>query len=130
MARNPETIDEYLAGLSDEKRAALQKLRRTIRSIVPEAEECMSYRIPAFRLHGRVLVWFGAASGHCALYPRAYPIRAHKEALGEYDTSKGTIRFQAERPLPTALVRRLIRTCIEAHIASKPVSTKRGKRRG
>ena len=81
MSRKPQTIDEYLALLSDEKRVALQKLRRAIKSAAPEAEECISYQIPAFRLRGRLLVGFGAAANHCAFYPGAYPIKAHEDEL-------------------------------------------------
>ncbi len=116
MSRKPRTIDEYLAPLSDEKRAALQKLRRAIKSVVPEAEECISYQIPAFRLRGRMLVAFGAAANHCAFYPGAYPIRAHKNDLKTYDTSKGTIRFQADRPLPAALVRKLVKARVAEYV--------------
>jgi uncharacterized protein YdhG (YjbR/CyaY superfamily) len=107
-----QTIDEYLAPLSAEKRAALQYLRRTIKAAAPGAEECISYGIPTFRLDGRVLVHFGAAAKHCAFYPGAHPIEAHKKALAAYDTSKGTIRFPADHPIPATLVRRLVKTRI------------------
>src|SRR5258706_7541657 len=103
----PRTVDEYLAPVSNDKRAALEKLRKTIRSAAPAAEECISYGIPAFRLAGRILVAFGAAAKHCALYAGALPLEAHKKELEAYDTSKGTIRFQTERPLPATLVRQL-----------------------
>src|SRR5712692_5012722 len=63
------TIDEYLAALSNDQRAALERLRKTIRAAAPGAEECISYQLPAFRLDGRMLVWFGAAAHHCAFYP-------------------------------------------------------------
>ena len=108
----PQTIDEYLAPLSPEKRAALQKLRRAIKAAAPKAEECISYQLPAFRLDGKVLVWFGAATNHCAFYPGAHPIAAHKQELRNYLTSKGTIRFPADRPLPATLVRTLVRSRI------------------
>src|SRR5207249_242280 len=81
MRGKPETIDEYLAPLSGEKRAALEKLRRAIRSVAPGAEECISYNIPAFRLGGRLLVGFGAAANHCAFYPGAHPVKAHSDEL-------------------------------------------------
>jgi uncharacterized protein YdhG (YjbR/CyaY superfamily) len=112
MKGRPTTIDEYLAGVSPDKRAALEKLRRAITSAAPEAEECISYRIPAFRFDGRVIVYFGAATNHCSFYPGAFPIEAHKDELEAYDTSKGTIRFQADHPLPAALVKRLVKTRI------------------
>ena len=113
MAAKPQTIDEYLATLSNEKRAALEKLRRAIQSAAPKAEECISYQIPAFRLNGKLLVAFGAAKNHCAFYPGAFPVKAHKDELKAYDTSKGTIRFPADSPLPAKLVRNLVKTRIE-----------------
>jgi len=104
----PATVVAFLARLSKDKRAALERLRRTIRSIVPRAEECISYRIPAFRLDGKVLVWFGAGANHCSFYPGAV-VQAFKRDLAGYSVSKGTIRFTPDKPLPAALVRRLIR---------------------
>ena len=112
LARGPETIDEYLAPLSDDKRAALEKLRKAVKSAAPKAEECISYQMPGFRLNGRLLVSFGAAAKHCAFYPGAHPVKAHQDELKSYDTSKGTIRFPADRPLPAALVRMLVKTRI------------------
>jgi uncharacterized protein YdhG (YjbR/CyaY superfamily) len=114
------TIDEYLAPLSAEKRAALERLRRAIRAAAPKAEECISYGIPAYRLGGRMLVAFGAAAKHCAFYPGARPVATHKRELKGYSTSKGTIRFSAESPLPAALVRKLVKTRIAEYAAKPP----------
>jgi uncharacterized protein YdhG (YjbR/CyaY superfamily) len=112
MAGKPRTVDEYLAALSEDKRAALEKLRKTIRSAAPKAEECISYQIPAYRLNG-MLVGFGATATHCAFYlMSATTVEAYKAELGDYDTSKGTIRFQADDPLPAALVRKLVKARI------------------
>jgi len=110
MKKAPKTVNAYLAALTADKRAALQKLRRTIHAAVPGAEECISYQIPAFRFEGRMLVWFAAASKHCSFFPGAHPIAVHKRELAPYRTSKGTVRFQPDKPLPAALVRKLIRT--------------------
>ena len=129
MAARARTIDEYLAPLSDEKRATLEKLRTAIRSAAPKAEECISYQIPAFRLGGRLLVAFGAATNHCAFYAGAFPIQAHKDELGAYDTSKGTIRFQARSPLPATLVRKLVKTRIAEHAANHPARAESATRR-
>jgi uncharacterized protein YdhG (YjbR/CyaY superfamily) len=126
----PRTIDEYLAAVSDDKRAALQRLRRTIRSVVPKAEECISYGLAAFRLNGRPLIAFGAAEHHCALYPMSSAtVRAHRDQLKGYDTSKGTIRFPADHPLPLAFVRKLVKARIAESQASrvKPNSQSRRK---
>ena len=112
MAGKPKTIDEYLAALSDDKQAALEKLRRTIRAAAPKAEECISYQLPAFRLNG-MLVAFGATAKHCAFYlMSSSTVEAHKDELKDYDTGKGTIRFQPDNPLPAALVRKLVKARI------------------
>jgi uncharacterized protein YdhG (YjbR/CyaY superfamily) len=119
MKGNVETIDEYLAPLSKEKRAALEKLRKDIKSAAPRAEECVSYGVPGFRLGGRLLGSFGAAAKHCAIYPGAHPVQAHRRELRAYDTSKGTIRFAADRPLSAALVRKLVKTRVAEYAAKQ-----------
>jgi len=109
----PRTIDEYLAGVKAEQRTALETLRKTLRALAPEAEECISYGFPAFRLNGRPLVAFGAATNHCALYPMSSAtVRAFLKQLKGFETSKGTIRFSTDRPLPTALVKKLVKARI------------------
>jgi uncharacterized protein YdhG (YjbR/CyaY superfamily) len=110
------TIDEYLATVSDDKRAALEKLRQTIRAVVPEAEECISYGVPTFRLGGKNLVHFGAAKNHCSFYPGT-TIAAFADELKGYETSKGTIRFQPQKPLPAALVRKIVKARIAERIS-------------
>src|SRR2546425_8424554 len=112
MPSKPQMIDDYLAPLSKEKRSALEKLRRAIKSAAPKAEECISYQLPAFRLNGKFLVAYGAATNHCAFYPGS-TVKVLKDELKSYDTSKGTIRFSADKPLPSALVRKLVRLRIE-----------------
>jgi uncharacterized protein YdhG (YjbR/CyaY superfamily) len=111
-------IDLYLAGLPAAQRAALEKLRRTIRSAARGAEECLSYRLPAFRLDGRVLVLFGASADHCSFYPGSgTAVEAHQAALKGYGTSKGAIRFQPEKPLPASLVEKLVKYRIAENAA-------------
>ena len=118
MPGKPATTDEYLAALSDDKRAALEKLRRTIRAAAPKAEECMSYGLPAFRLNGP-LVAFGATARHCAFYPMSGSIVAEfKTDLNQFETSKGTIRFQPDRPIPPPLVRKLVKARIAQNNAA------------
>ena len=111
----PKTFDGYLADLNPRQRAALERLRKAIRSAAPRAEECISYGVPAFRLHGKFLVALGAAAKHCSFYPGS-ALRALKVDLKGCDTGKGTIRFQPDRPLPTALVRKLVRARIAQQI--------------
>ena len=112
MKAKAKSIDDYLAALGAGQRVALQTLRKVIRAAAPRAEECISYQIPAFRLDGRMLVWFAAATKHCSLFPGARPIAVHKRELASFNTSKGTVRFQPDKPLPAALVRRLVKTRI------------------
>jgi ribosomal-protein-alanine N-acetyltransferase len=107
------TTTDYLAALPPEQRAALEKLRKAILAAAPRAEECISYQLPAFRLDGKMLVWFGATKKHCAFYPGAV-VQALADELSEYETSKGTIRFQPDHPLPAALVRKLVKARIAA----------------
>lgn len=109
-----KNVDEYLATLSEDKRASLEKLRKTIKAAVPKAEECISYGLAAFRLNGKPLVAFGATANHCAFYPMSSTVVASlQDELEDYDTSTGTIRFQPDKPLPASLVRKLIKTRIE-----------------
>ena len=114
-----KTIEEYLAALSDDKRAALETLRKTIRAAAPKAEECISYQLPAFIQNG-MLVAFGATANHCAFYlMSSSTVEAHKDELKDYDTSKGTIRFQADKPLPGALVRKLVKARIAENVGRR-----------
>ena len=131
--RAPQDIDDYLSHVPADKRAALEGLRRTIRSSFPKAEETISYGIPAFRLDGRVIAWFGSAAKHCSFYPGA-ALKDFSEELRSYETSKGTIRFKPERPLAAALVRRLVKARIARNAAAvekKPAtrSAARGSKR-
>ena len=114
----PKDVDEYIAGVPEPARTTLNKMRATIRSAVPpEATEIISYRIPAFRHHG-VLVWFAAFSDHCSLFPTAAVIEKFKNELKRFSTSKGTIQFPTDKPLPTALIKKLVKARV-AQIESK-----------
>jgi uncharacterized protein YdhG (YjbR/CyaY superfamily) len=105
----PKDIDEYLAGVPEPARSTLSKIRAAIRSAVPpEATETISYRIPAFK-HNGVLVWFAAFSDHCSLFPTASILEAFKDELKNYSTSKGTIHFPIDKPLPAPLVKRIVK---------------------
>jgi uncharacterized protein YdhG (YjbR/CyaY superfamily)/effector-binding domain-containing protein len=116
----PQTIDAYLAALPPDQRAALDKLRQQILAIAPTAEECLSYGQPAFRLHGRLLVALGADGEHCTLHPlSASWIKVHHADLKGYPTSKGVIRFRADKPLPVALVRKLVKERVAQNAAKE-----------
>lgn len=104
------SIDAYLAEVPPDQRAALETLRRQILAAAPGAEECISYGLPTFRLNGN-LVHFGAAAKHCAFYPGAV-IDQFADRLAGFETSKGTIRFQPDAPLPPDLVRDIVEHCV------------------
>jgi uncharacterized protein YdhG (YjbR/CyaY superfamily) len=106
-------IDTYLATVSGDKRTALDKLRKTIRSIVPRAEECISYGMPAFRLDGTVVAGFRATAKGCSYYPfSGSTLGAVAADIHGYDRTKSALHFQPDRPLPTRLVRKLIQARI------------------
>jgi uncharacterized protein YdhG (YjbR/CyaY superfamily) len=106
-------IDDYLATLPAEKRTALAKLRKTIRAIVPRAEECISYRIPAFRLDGNIVAGFQATAKGCSYYPfSGRTLRTLAGDLKDYTKTKSALHFRLDEPLPAALVRKLIKTRI------------------
>jgi len=105
----PKSVDEYLAGVPEPARSTLNKMRAAIRASVPaEATETISYRMPAFK-HKRVLVWFAAFASHCSLFPTASVVEAFKDELKGLTTSKGTIQFPTNKPLPIALIKRLVK---------------------
>jgi len=115
----PKNIDEYLAGVPEPARSTLNKMRAAIRSAVPpEASETISYRIPAFK-HKGVLVWFAAFSDHCSLFPTAAVIEAFKNELKGFSTSKGTIQFPTDKPLPTALVKKMVKARVAQNESKK-----------
>jgi uncharacterized protein YdhG (YjbR/CyaY superfamily) len=102
-------IDDYLAGLTEDRRAALEFLRQTILEIVPDAEQGLAYGVPAFRRDGRVLAGFAAAKRHLSYFPHSgWVLSQLADEVAAYDTSKGTLRFPVDTALPASLVRRLI----------------------
>jgi uncharacterized protein YdhG (YjbR/CyaY superfamily) len=109
----PKTIDEYLASVSADRRALLQALRETIRAAVPDAEECISYSMPAFRRGGTVVAGFRATGTGCSYYPFSGSTLATMAGeLAGWSRTKSALHFGTLRPLPRALVRRLLRVRI------------------
>jgi uncharacterized protein YdhG (YjbR/CyaY superfamily) len=107
--RPPRDVDEYLAAVPEPARSTLNRVRAAIRAEVPaETTEIISYGIPAFK-YNRVLVWLAAFKDHCSLFPTAEVIRMFQEELKGYSVSKGTIHFATDKPLPAALVRKMVR---------------------
>ena len=104
------TADEYLSQVPEEFRTVLEKLRQTIRSAAPEAEEIISYGMPAYRDHGP-LVFFGAFAKHCSFFPGSSQVRAEfATELAGFKTAKGTVQFTLQHPLPAGLVRKIVQT--------------------
>ena len=111
--RKPWTIDDYLKSVPEDRRRALKDLRAKIRSIVPDAEECISYRIPAFRLNGVVVAGFCATAKGCSYFPfSGSTFMTVARDIVHYDQTKGSLHFSSDEPLPTALVRKLIKARI------------------
>jgi len=111
-----KNTDEYLSTLPEDVRAMLQKLRETIKSAAPEAEEIISYAMPAFRYHG-MLVYFSAFKNHCSFFPGNSSLIAKlARELKPFQTAKGTIQFTLENPLPEALVRKVVKARMKENI--------------
>ena len=116
---SPKTVDEYLAGVPEPARSTLNKIRATIRSAAPaEATEGISYGMPAFKYKGP-LIWFAAFSDHCSLFPTAAVIEAFKNELKGFSTSKGTIHFPMDKPLPTTLIKKLVKARVAQNESKK-----------
>ena len=108
----PKNVDEYLAHVPEPARSTLNRVRAAIRSALPpEATEAISYGIPTFKYKGP-LVWFAAFSNHCSLFPGSSAVKAFQNELKDFPTSKGTIRFPVDKPLPAALVKKLVKARI------------------
>lgn len=103
------TVEDYFAGVPEPALGALQKMRAAIRSVVPkEATEVISYKIPAFK-HNGIVVWYAAFSNHCSLFPTASVIKAFQDELKDFSTSKGTVHFPLDKPLPVALIKKMVK---------------------
>ena len=112
-------VDEYLAALDEPKRGTLERLRNTILEIVPDAEQCISYGMPAFRLDGKVVAGFAAFKNHLSYFPHSGSVLPElAEDLVGYTASKGTLQFAVDKPLPKALVKKLI--AVRRHQLAKP----------
>lgn len=127
----PKTHDEYLASVPGDMRAALQTLRKAIRAAAPDAEEVISYQMPAFRRHG-ILVYYAAFRDHCSLFVGGEARAKFARELKAYAGGKGTIQFTPQRPLPASLVRRIVKARVaenEARAAAKHAKGARPRRR-
>lgn len=120
-------VDEYLSSIPAKERVALESLRKIIRSVVPKAEEYISYGMPTFKFNGP-LCSYAAFTNHCSLFPwNATLIKKFSEELKDYETAKGTIRFTVNKPLPVALVKKLIKERMKENEAK--ASAKKNKKK-
>ena len=116
----PTSVEDYLAALPEGSRAALEKLRKTIKAAAPGATEALSHHMPAFKDHGRILVYYAAFKDHYSLFPASTKvIQDHMDELKPYFTGKGTIRFTADKPLPVALVKKIVKARLEENAARR-----------
>lgn len=117
----PRSVDEYLGAVPPGPRAALQHLRETIQAEAPHAIETISYQMPAFRDGGRLLVSYAAFKDHCSLFPMSSAVIEEIGAeLAPYASGKGTLRFDADRPMPDDLVRRIVAARLKENAARRP----------
>jgi uncharacterized protein YdhG (YjbR/CyaY superfamily) len=115
----PATVDEYFARVPEPGRSVLTKLRAAIRTILPrDATETISYQIPAFARDG-VIVWYAAFADHVSLFPRGSVLARFKDELTGFKTSKGTVQFPLDKPLPLALIKRIVKARFAEHEAKK-----------
>jgi uncharacterized protein YdhG (YjbR/CyaY superfamily) len=116
--KGSKNIDEYISAFPENLRSILQKLRQVIRESAPEAEEAISYQMPAFRLNGN-LVYFAAFKNHIGFYPTSSGVEAFKKELSDYEVSKGTIRFPLDKPIPLDLVRKIVKYRVKENLDKK-----------
>ena len=117
-SKAPKDINGYIAGFPEETQVILEKLRRTIRKAAPEAQEVISYQMPAFKYQG-ILVYFAAYKNHIGFYPTPTGIAAFKKELSAYQTSKGTVRFPIDKPLPLDLTSKIVKFRVKENLQRK-----------
>ncbi len=110
-----KNVDDYLTAQPAKVSAVLHKLRQTIRKAAPEAEEIISYQMPAYKLHG-ILVYFAAFTKHCSFFPGSQILNTMKDEVKAYKTSTGTLRFTVEKPLPAKLVSKIVKARVRENL--------------
>ena len=119
-----QTVEEYIATFPPKTKKFLKDIRATIKQAAPQAEETISYNMPAFKLHG-MLVWYAGYKEHIGLYPRTTVIQAFKKDLAEYKQSKGTIQFPLDQPLPLDLITRIVKYRIKENLEAEKTKVKK-----
>ena len=118
-----ETIDEYIASFTKRTQKILEEIRQAIRETAPDAEETISYQMPAFRLNG-ILVYFAAFKNHIGFYPTSSGVAAFKDELSQYEVSKGTIKFPLDQPVPINLIKKIVKCRVEETLDRKKAHQK------
>ena len=116
--------DSYIATQPEATRLILEQLRQIIKEIAPEAEESISYQMPAFKLNG-MLVWYAGYKKHVGFYPSSKPIQVFKDELTDYKTSKGAIQFPLNKPLPVELITKIVKFKIDENLAKSFTKAKK-----
>jgi uncharacterized protein YdhG (YjbR/CyaY superfamily) len=117
----PSTIDDYLSSVPEEVRVALNDLRKTIAAAAPEATETISYQMPTFKYRGQRLAYFAAFKDHCSFFPAsAEVLDSYAQELGPFRTSKGTLRFSPDSPIPRDLVMKIVKARMKEIDAGRP----------
>jgi uncharacterized protein YdhG (YjbR/CyaY superfamily) len=125
-AKQANNIDEYIADFPDDARAAMEKVRTAIRKAAPRAEEAIKYQIPTFVLNGN-LIHFGGYKNHIGLYPGSRAIEEFKQELVGYKLSKGTVQLPLDKPMPTGLITKITKFCVQRNLAKPQKGTKQAK---
>ena len=124
---SPKSIDEYIAGFPPDVQVILKKTRRTIKKLAPDAEEKISYQMPAFTLNGKYLIYFAAFKNHISLYPAPRGAEQFKKTLSAYEGGKGTVRFPLDKPIPYALISRIVKFRVKENLANAAAKGKKKK---
>jgi uncharacterized protein YdhG (YjbR/CyaY superfamily) len=125
----PANIDEYIAASAPAARPLLAEIRRVVRAAAPEAEEIISYRMPAFRQHG-ILLYFAAFKHHVGVFPPVSGDARLEQALAPYAGPKGNLRFPMDRAIPYALIRRIVKLKLQQNLARASAKSARKPRSG
>ena len=121
-----KTVDEYFSDLDEKQKIILSGLRKAIKQVAPKAEEVISYNMPAFKLHG-MLVFYAAYKTHIGFYPTASPISLFKKELEKYELAKGTVRFPLDKPLPLALIKKIVKFKMSENLVKSELKLKKKK---
>lgn len=122
-----ETVDDYISALPPNVRVILEDVRNAIQQAAPQAEEVISYSMPAFKLNG-IVVWYAACKEHIGFYPSSSPIKVFKKELLNYKTSKGAIQFPMKQEIPKALIKKIVKFRIEENLAKAMAMAKKKKK--